>query len=375
METANKLKPAKKFGPGYFIKEQMEYRSWTQEELAEVMGITLKHLNNILKDKQAITLDTAKILAEVFDTSPQYWLNLDANYRLWKDAEPTEKEKQAELKANIYERMPIRDMLKKGWIPTFKTTEELEKKVVEFWQTDSLDFAQWDKRVAPIFQRKSESFNQYKAAYTFTWFHKAKLVAQTFSVPEFDRVALQDLFNSLHSYTILKNGINEFLTKLNEVGVVFFVLPHLEKTYLDGAAFYCEKNPVVVYTARYKRIDNFWFTVAHEIAHVLKHLDEENTYFLDNLLEKDLNDIETEANNMASEQLKHDEIVDFLKNKLNYLSTTDIEYCAQVLEIHPAIIIGKLAYDKTISYANQKLYNENVLEMIGEGYVFGFENE
>ncbi len=62
MRTAKNLKPARKFGPGYFIKEQMVQRSLTQEEFAEVMGITLKHLNNILKDKQAITLETAKIL-------------------------------------------------------------------------------------------------------------------------------------------------------------------------------------------------------------------------------------------------------------------------------------------------------------------------
>lgn len=364
METTKKLKPAIKFGPGYFIREQMEYRNWTQEELAEIMGFTLKHVNAILKDKQAITLDVAKILAEVFDTSPQYWLNLDANYRLWKDAEPTEKEKHAELKANIYERMPIRDMIKKGWLPSFKTPNELVENVVRFWQTDKLDFVDWDRRVAPILQRKSESFNQYKAAYTYTWFQKANQVAKSFSVPVYNKVALEELYAELNRYTVLENGINLFLNKLNDAGVIFFVLPHLEKTYLDGAALFQGKNPVVVYTARYKRIDNFWFTVAHEIAHVLKHLDEENTFFLDNLHEMDVNEIETEANQLAAESLKHQEIATYLQTKIKYLSTLDIENCAQHLVIHPAIVIGKLAHDKTISYANQRLYNEQVLDLI-----------
>jgi HTH-type transcriptional regulator/antitoxin HigA len=50
---------------------------------------------------------------------------------------------------------------------------------------------------------------------------------------------------------------------LNNAGVVFFVLPHLQKTYLDGAAFFVDHTPVIVYTGRYKRIDIFWFTVAH----------------------------------------------------------------------------------------------------------------
>jgi HTH-type transcriptional regulator/antitoxin HigA len=369
MTTAQKLKPAIKFGPGYFIKEQMEYRSWTQDELAEVMGMTSKHINKILNDKQPITLDTAKVLAEVFDTSPQYWINLDSNYRLWLNAIPTEKEKQAELKANIYERMPVRDMITKKWIPDFSNVQELYENMLAFWNTPKLDFEEWDKQITPLLARKSESFNQYKAAYTYTWYHKAMKVASSFTVQKFDKKELEKLYNDLHSYTIKENGINLFLEKLNQIGVIFFVLPHLQKTYLDGAAFYFENSPVIVYTGRYKRIDNFWFTIAHEIAHVLYHLDEKNTFFLDNFSDKEVNDVEAEANQLAAEKLKHQEIIIYLKAKINYLSTTDIENCAKQLAIHPALIIGKLAFDKTISYANQRLYNEEVLGLIDANYL------
>lgn len=369
MAMTQKLRPAIKFGPGYFIKEQMEYRSWTQDELAEVMGMTSKHINKILKDKQAITLDTAKVLAEVFDTSPQYWINLDANYRLWLNDIPTEKEKQAELKANIYERMPVRDMIAKNWIPAFSNVQELYDNMLEFWNLTSLDFEKWDKQVTPLLARKSENFNQYKASYTYTWYHKAMMVAARYEVPKFDKGALQELFDELHDYTVQEEGITTFLHKLNQAGVIFFVLPHLQKTYLDGAAFYYQNNPVVVYTGRYKRIDNFWFTIAHEIAHILRHLDEEGTFFLDNFRDGEVNDLETEANLLAAEKLKHQEIVQFLKPKLNYLTTADIENCANRLTIHPAVVIGKLAFDKTISYANQRLYNEDVLELIDDVYI------
>ncbi|MDN3676284.1 HigA family addiction module antitoxin [Flavobacterium paronense] len=369
MATTQKLRPAVKFGPGYFIKEQMEYRSWTQDELAEVMGMTSKHVNAILKDKQTITLDTAKVLAEVFDTSPQYWINLDSNYRLWLNDIPSEKEKQAELKANIYERMPVRDMIAKNWIPAFADVHELCENILEFWNCKKLDFEQWDKQITPLLARKSESFNQYKASYTYTWYHKAMMVASTYTVPAFDKKGLTALYDDLHNYTIQENGINQFLEKLNQLGVIFFVLPHLQKTYLDGAAFYYENSPVIVYTGRYKRIDNFWFTIAHEIAHILYHLDEKNTFFLDNFREEEVNDLETEANQRAAEKLKYQEIIAYLQTKLKYLSTNDIESCAQHLAIHPALIIGKLAFDKTISYANQRLYNEEVLELIDAKYL------
>jgi len=167
----------------------------------------------------------------------------------------------------------------------------------------------------------------------------------------------------------MDNGCNIFIQKLNQAGVIFFVLPHLQKTYLDGAAFYAGSNPVVVYTGRYKRIDNFWFTLAHEIGHILHHLTSQDTFFVDNFADEDVNELEKEANESASFQLKHNEVYSFLKPKLNYLSPQTILNCAEKFRIHPAIIIGKLAHEKTVSYANQSLFNENVLEKIDSLYI------
>jgi len=72
---------------------------------------------------------------------------------------------------------------------------------------------------------------------------------------------------------------------------------------------------------------------------------------------------------LAARMLKHNEITEFLEPYLEYLSTIRIEECSARLEIHPAIIIGKLAHDGKVSYANQKLYNENVMEFISKEYV------
>ncbi len=86
-----KLRPFKKFGPGYFIQEQMDERNWTQEDLSAVMGLTTKHINGVLQDKQPISLEIARKLSEIFETSAEYWINLDTNYRLWlmMDISPT----------------------------------------------------------------------------------------------------------------------------------------------------------------------------------------------------------------------------------------------------------------------------------------------
>ena len=83
MISTAQSRPAKKFGPGYFIREQLEQREWNQEDFAEITGFSQKHISEVLNNKKSISIDMARILAEVFDTSAQYWLNLDNAYQLW----------------------------------------------------------------------------------------------------------------------------------------------------------------------------------------------------------------------------------------------------------------------------------------------------
>ncbi len=368
MTQTTSLKAAKKFGPGYFIREQMEYRDWTQEDLAEITGLSLKHINKILQDKQPLTLEVAKLFGEIFNTSPQYWINLDTGYRLWLVQGRSQNEIEVDIKGMIYERMPVKDMLAKGWLKPIRNVADLKQQVLEFWEWEELSFETIDRDYSPCLNRKSEAFNQFNASYAITWYRKAILEAKKFKVPEFSRNKLESLFDDLHTYTVKEDGIPLFIDHLAQSGVIFFVLPHLQKTYLDGAAFLLDETPVIVYTGRYKRIDNFWFTIAHEIAHILLHLEPNTPFVLDNFKDGYVNKIEEEANDLAGIKLKYPEIMESLSSSLHYLTTTHIEVCAVDINIHPAIIIGKLAHDRQTSYRNQRLYNENVLDLIPQAY-------
>ena len=368
MAHINELRAAKKFGPGYFIREQMEVRGWVQQELAEILGISLKHLNSILLDKQPLTTDLARLLSKAFGTSPQYWLNIDNDYRLWLQQGKDDMENAVAEKASIYSHMPVRDMVRKGWFDKPADIDQLKKQVSEFWGIEEFDPVSVNN-VLEYYRRKSDAYNQFDASYSATWLQMARKVASGFNVPVYKKKALEALYDDIYPFTNRAGGLGEFISELNNCGVKFFVLPHLEKTDLDGAAFYDEEKPVIVFTGRYKRIDNFWFTVAHEIAHVLLHLDEQTPYILDNLKEEDEDDKENEANRIASEKLRHPEILEYLKDSLRYLARSKIEKCSRHLNVHPSIIIGALAHNKTISYKNIHLYNDNVLELIPEMYL------
>lgn len=219
------------------------------------------------------------------------------------------------------------------------------------------------------YYKKSEAFNKFNASYAATWLQMAKKISANYEVSAYNKQALETLYKNTPSYTTPLNGIELFINDLNACGVKFFVLPHLEKTYIDGAAFLLDGTPVIVYTARYKRIDDFWFTVAHQIAHVLKHLSSKTPIILDNLQGETTNKQEIEANTLVSKQLKHQEILEYLEPFLSYLTVAKIKECSTALNIHSAIIIGALALHEKISFRNQNLYKEDVVELIPAKFI------
>ena len=83
MVQTTQLRAAKKFSPGYFIREQLAMHHWSMEDLAIKIGLSEKQLNKIFKDRMPISFETARLLSKVFETSSQYWVNIDTEYRSW----------------------------------------------------------------------------------------------------------------------------------------------------------------------------------------------------------------------------------------------------------------------------------------------------
>lgn len=359
------MRPFINIGPGEFIQEELEIRNWTQQDLANILGTSLKFINELIKNKQAITIDTARLLSKAFGQSPQYWLNLDNNYRLRLPEKQNNKAKEAEAKALFYQYMPIRDMMKRGWLNQSKNISELENSIKLFWGRNDTDLKFLDKNEASVHYRKSIKFSQYNLYYSKVWFQMAVNSAKTYTVAKYDKSALEQLADNINQYTVLLNGVEKFLSELNKAGVKFIILKHLEKTYIDGASFYDGNNPVIVYTCRHNRLDNFWFTIAHEIAHILMHFKNKNMSFIDNL-DDESNDIELQADNFASDKLKTNKILKYFTSP--YITKVKIEQCSRELKINPSIIVGILQHHKRLSPRNLNGFKIKADEFIPKQY-------
>ena len=74
--------------PGYLIHEELEARNWTQQDLAEVTGISAGRVNNIISAKRSMSTGMARALAAAFGTSAQFWMKMDSAYQLSKKVTP-----------------------------------------------------------------------------------------------------------------------------------------------------------------------------------------------------------------------------------------------------------------------------------------------
>jgi HTH-type transcriptional regulator/antitoxin HigA len=166
-----------------------------------------------------------------------------------------------------------------------------------------------------------------------------------------------EFLRQLVSLSFLEEGpllAREFLCKN---GIHFIVEPHLPHTHLDGAAIRLpDGSPLVALTLRYDRLDNFWFTLCHELAHVARHFDGgETEAFFDDLDQAGLDAFERDADSWATEGLIS---ADSWRNA--DLGRTPSEGTilsfARRHRIHPSIPAGRIRREKR----NYKLFSKLV---------------
>ena len=140
-------------------------------------------------------------------------------------------------------------------------------------------------------------------------------------------------------------------------GIRFVLVPHLSKTYLDGAVFYLDddkrQKPVVVLTMRYDRIDWFWFTLLHELAHLYKdHYAKNGGVFDGESIEDNDDTLEREANNQAGDWLIPTVEYNYYAKK--FITLADIKALSARVELHPGIVLGRFQRDNKVPYARHR---------------------
>lgn len=327
---------AKVFAPGRFIARELEAREWSQSDFAQIMGKTEGRISEIIHGKRAITPDMAQLLGAVFGSSAEFWLNLESKYRLAMQANEEER-KQAALKAQIYDKLPIRELIKRGLLPQTDSLHTLLKAVLIFLNVDSID----NPIDLQFCFRASSSVKVEERART-AWCKIVENKALQFidDLPEFKPNSVLSAVRELESYMEHAADLSKVAQILKQHGILFLYEKHLEHTGVDGACCIIRNHPVIALTLRHDYVDTFWFTLLHELGHC----------FYGDFDNSETAPDENRANQFAQDILVPQSTIKHLEAKCPYLSLGAIKHESQRIRRHPSIVLGQLKNKKIIDF-------------------------
>lgn len=353
------------FPPGEFIEEELEARGWSQIELSEILGRTPAFVNELIKAKRGITPETAKALGNAFGTSPQYWMNLESAYQLWRTKSEGD---DIVRRARLYRFAPIKEMVKRHWIEPTQNVDILEQQVLKFFGTTSLDEAEQPLSHAA---RKSTSYQEVTPSQR-AWLCRAKTLSLAVTAKPLTKQSMDEGFGRLRHLLHSVEEARQVPRVLSDMGIRLIILEALPQTRIDGACFWLNRHsPVIALSLRYDRIDAFWFTLAHELRHV-KSGDGLRELFLDTDLVSDQagetarnQPSEIRANTFASEFLiAKAEMDSFIARTAPLFYRSQIVRFAKRMKVHPGVVVGQLQYRKQISYAQQRTFLVKVRQIV-----------
>lgn len=348
MTTKNRI-PFEATHPGTVILDEINARNISQKELAHELGVLPTFLNEILKGKRSITADFAILLEKCLGISADYWMRFQSQYDIDKARLKEKNVRKIELIETwniIKEYVPVNKLKKLGYL--IGPLEEDIIKIKDIYKVETID--NLVNTVAEhrtlSFYRKSDKL-QINQKNMLAWSKIAEFESSKIVVAEFDASKTEQLKSELQNIFFENSDVKNRTKKLLEnFGIKLVYLDKFDKTPIDGFSFWSGNNPAIVLSVRHKRIDNYAFTILHEIGHVVLHLKEyKERRFVDIVGTKDKDTFELQADEYAQKSLISDsqwkELVDFYTP----LSDDKIFEFGAKHKINPAIILGRACWE------------------------------
>ena len=325
--------------PGYFIREELEARDWTQRDLAFILGVPEQSVNQIILGKRGISSEMAKSLGDAFEVSPEFFANLQKAHDLARAREPDPSVKR---RARLQSSYPVREMIKRGWL------EETDAAMLELQMTRFFGAANYNEIPHIAHAAKKTRYDEVPPS-QLAWLFRVRQIAQSIPACPYSEKALRESLARMRYLTLDPEEIRHVPRILMECGVRLIFVETLPGAKIDGVCFWLGGSPVIGMSLRFDRIDNFWFVLRHEIEHVLcKHGREQEV--IDVELEGDragtgpsVSEEERIANSAAADFcVPTAEMESFIARKSPFFSERDILGFARRIQVHPALVIGQI---------------------------------
>lgn len=330
--------------PGATIKEQLFDRGMSQKEFAARMEMSEKHISNLINGEVHLTADVAMRMEMVLGLPASFWLNLEAIYREKLLKVDTENEMDADIK--IAKDLPYNEMAKNGWVPDAQKVEDRVIYLRKFFEVVRLGLLK--ENLIPGIACRRQSVTEKADLALVAWAQKAKLEARNIATAPIDLKTLTKSIPSIRAMTRMDPSL--FCPKLTELlascGIALVFLPHIDGSFLHGATFYDKNKIVIGLTVRGRDADKFWFSLFHEIAHILLgHIGQVGGT--------------TDEDESAADRFAKDTLIPMMDwrefTARRPFSRAAINNFADHIGIDAGIVVGRLQKD---NYVNYSWYND-----------------
>jgi HTH-type transcriptional regulator / antitoxin HigA len=324
--------------PGATIREQLESRGMKQKEFALRMGLSEKHISHLINGQVELTQDVALRLESVIGVPASFWNNLESLYREKLTRVIAEKELERDVELAVA--FPYLKMAALGWVASSRNPEEKVFNLRRFFEVAKLDLLD-GLRIPGIAYRRTgtNGTSDYSLA---AWAQKARIEARRYKTASINISRLEKQIPRIREMTIKNPEVfcNELTTLFAGCGVALVFLPHIGGSFLHGASFYDGNHIVIGLTVRGRYADKFWFSLFHEICHVIRgHISSSQT----------IKEQEEEADAFARDVLiPKEQYETFIR--ANCFTKDSIVVFANTIGISPGIVLGRLQKENYVLY-------------------------
>lgn len=239
-----------------------------------------------------------------------------------------------------WEQFPIKEMIKRGWIETNAAKNNIVKVLNKFFEPMGTVQEAWAMYRMTSNIRSGRELDTYSL---FAW--NARVMARAAQNPckgkYTNGTVTKKFMNEVIKLSVHGDGPLKAVEFLSQQGISLVIEPHLPKTYIDGAVIKGPKGPIIALTIRHDRIDNFWFSLEHELSHIARHYNKDISCFYDDLEVEDGSILEKEADELAGEVMIPS--ASWSVSPASRLRTPEAAiHLANKLNIHPAIVAGRM---------------------------------
>jgi HTH-type transcriptional regulator/antitoxin HigA len=337
--------PADLVPPGETLVEWLEREEMTQVEFARRTRLTPKHITQVVKGKVGISPEVALAFERVTSIPARYWTQLDAIYQ-------TSKHRRTEGQAlvadvDLVACFPVKELERRGCIRRVQSKVDRLRELLAFFGVADPE-ALRDVWLQPAMYRRSTAFEVDPGALA-SWLRLAEIEASRVRAARYDAAAVRESLQRMRSLSRLP-GVDwvEPLSRMcASVGIALVIIKELPGCRINGATKWLSpEKAMIALSLRHRRNDIFWFTLFHELCHLLRHSKKET--FIDGKGSGIDDDLEDEADNFASRVL----IPPQLEGRLSELVTPrEVEAFAEEIGVAPGIVVGRMQHERLIPHS------------------------